>query len=174
MIVTTEPGGDVEEIKLTSGGAGKGLFRADLDTRLGQVVKHDKVLQLTGNDTIKCDYPESFKKEFHRIPLSDVEIRIAADGEFDIASSQIVDQQEQSFTVQLQLENEDPENQDQRVSQVRPANQIKPGNTIYMRTKDADRDLTGNVDRIVVKLKAESGDGGADLPHRNRCAQRRV
>jgi len=158
VIVTTEPGGDVEEIKLTSGGAGKGLFRADLDTRLGQVVQRDKVLQLTGKDTIKCDYPEDFKKEFHRIPLSDVEIHIAADGEFEIASSQIVDQEELSITTQLQKENEDAEDQDQRVSQVRPANQIKPGNTIYMRTKDGDRDLTGDVDRIVVKLKAESGD----------------
>ena len=38
VVVTSVPGGDVEEVKLTSGGAGKGLFRADLDTRLGDVV----------------------------------------------------------------------------------------------------------------------------------------
>ena len=46
--ITTEPGGDEEMIYLFSGGAGKGLFRADVETRLGQVVKNDKMLELTG------------------------------------------------------------------------------------------------------------------------------
>lgn len=157
VIVTTQPGGDVEEVKLTSGGAGKGLFRADLDTRLGEVTKRDGVLQLSGNDIIKSDYPDDFKQEFRRVPLSDVEIRIASDGEFDISSSLIVDQEEQSFTSQLQNEsNED--NEDQRVSQFRPANQIKPGNTIYLRVKDGDRDLSAKSDEVIVKLAAESGD----------------
>ena len=83
--VTTVPGGDSELIYLTSGGAGKGLFRADLETRLGPVTKGDKVLQLTGKDVIKCDYPKQFKSEFKHVSLSDVEIRIAADAEFKIA-----------------------------------------------------------------------------------------
>ena len=48
--VTTEPGGDEETIYLLSGGAGKGLFRADLETRLGAAAKNDRVLQLTGKD----------------------------------------------------------------------------------------------------------------------------
>ena len=55
VIVRTEPGGDEEMIYLTSGGAGKGVFRADVDTELGPVAKSDKVLQLTGLDTIRCD-----------------------------------------------------------------------------------------------------------------------
>ena len=89
--VTTEPGGDEEIIYLRSGGAGKGLFRADLETRLGKAVKGDKVLQLTGKDVIRCDYPDEFKKEFRDVPLPDAEIRVAADARFEIASSKIVD-----------------------------------------------------------------------------------
>ncbi len=64
--VTTEPGGDEEIIYLTSGGAGKGLFRADLETRLGTAVKGDRVLQLTGKDVIKCDYPEAVQERVPR------------------------------------------------------------------------------------------------------------
>ncbi|MDX1947008.1 MAG: tetratricopeptide repeat protein [Pirellulaceae bacterium] len=155
--VTTEPGGDSELIYLVGSGAGKGLFRADVETRLGQAVADDHVLQLTGNDTIKCDYPEQFKAEFKTVPLSDVEIRVAADAKFEVASSKILDLQQETFSAALQRESEE-ENGDKRVSQGRPANQIKPGNLVYLRVKDGDRDLTNDADKVVVKLTAESGD----------------
>jgi tetratricopeptide (TPR) repeat protein len=54
VIVTTQPGGDSEQIYLVSGGAGKGLFRADLETQLGQVRQNDRVLQLSGTDVLRC------------------------------------------------------------------------------------------------------------------------
>lgn len=154
--VTTVPGGDSEMIYLVGSGAGKGLFRADLETRLGQATKDDHVLQLTGKDVIKCDYPDEFKAEFKNVPLSDVEIRVAADARFEVASSKIEDVKQE--TLSQELEREANRTGDRRVSQVRPANQIKPGNPIYIRVKDGDRDLTGDVDHIVVKLTADSGD----------------
>jgi len=155
--ITTKPGDDRELIYLTSGGAGKGLFRADLRTRLGQINQNDNILQLSGDDVIYADYPQEFKADFKHIPLSDVEIRIAADAEFDVASSLIVDEEEESFSEELQRELE-AEEEDQRVSQNRPANQVKPGNQIYLRVKDADRDLSDEQDQVVVKLSAQSGD----------------
>ncbi|MDA0832651.1 MAG: tetratricopeptide repeat protein [Planctomycetota bacterium] len=159
VIVTTEPGGDREIVYLTSGGAGRGLFRADLDTRLGEVVQGDHVLQLTGKDIIRCDYPDEFKKEFRKVPLSDVEIHMAADGKFEMASSRIVDQKQESFSDQLQKEVDDsPEAIERRASQIRPAWQVKPGNQIYLRVEDADRDNSNEPDEIVVRLNAESGD----------------
>lgn len=156
--VTTEPGGDQELIYLYSGGAGKGLFRADLPTRLGQVTKGDKVLQLTGKDTIKCDYPDEFKAEFRSAPLSDAEIRIASDGRFEVASSKIIDKEKETFTDRLAREEKEQEAADQRVSQNRPVNQIKPGNLVYLRVQDADRDLSDEADTVIVKLAATSGD----------------
>ena len=154
--VTTIPGGDSEMIFLVGSGAGKGLFRADLETRLGQATKDDHVLQLTGKDVIKCDYPDEFKAEFKNVPLSDVEIRVAADAKFEVASSKIEDVKQE--TLSQELEREANRTGDRRVSQVRPANQIKPGNPIYIRVKDGDRDLTGDIDNVVVKLTADSGD----------------
>lgn len=158
VIVRTEPGGDEETIYLTSGGAGKGVFRADVDTQLGAAVPADKVLQLTGDDIIRCDYPESFKAEFKSVPLSDVEIRIASDAEFDVASSRIIDEQTETFSERLARQERERNSQSALQSARRPANQIKPGNPIYLRVKDGDRDRTPGRDTVVAKLAADSGD----------------
>ncbi len=158
VIVRTIPGGDEELVYLTSGGAGKGLFRTDIDTELGPVNKGDKVLQLTGNDVIRSDYPDEFKSEFKSVPLSDVEIRIASDARFEVASSKIIDEAEESFSDRLERESRERELGDTRQSQQRPANQIKPGNPIYLRVKDGDRDLSDIQDTVVAKLVADSGD----------------
>lgn len=157
VTITTQPGGDQERVFLTSGGAGKGLFRTDLETRLGQVAKGDGVLQLSGKDVITCDYPDEFKLEFKSVPLSDVEIRVAADGRLRMSSGKIIDEKEESFSERLERENRERQ-QDLRVSQARPSFQIKPGNQIYLRVDDADRDFTDAEDNVVVKLTAESGD----------------
>ncbi|MCE9603630.1 MAG: tetratricopeptide repeat protein [Planctomycetia bacterium] len=156
--VTTIPGGDEETIFLYSGGAGKGLFRADLETRLGTVAKNDKVLQLSGLDVIKCDYPAEFKAEFKSVPLSDAEIHIAADARFEVAGSKIIDEREESFSEKLEREARERDRSRGSTAADRPKNQIKPGNPVYMRVQDADRDLTEKPDSITVKLVATSGD----------------
>ena len=158
VVVTTEPGGDRETVYLTSAGAGKGLFRVDLDTSLGSPAPGDKVLQLSGRDVIRSDYPDEFKAEFRSVPLSDVDIHVASDAAFDVASNKIVDEKEESFSERLEREAAEQEEVDQRMSQGRPANQIKPGNLIYLRVQDADRDLSDDADRAIVKLTADSGD----------------
>ena len=152
-MVTTIPGGDVEEIFLTSTGAGKGLFRADLDTALGEVTEGDGILQLMGDDVVKCDYPEEFKQDFKNVPLSDVEIKVAANADFAVQSSVIETEEEATFSQELEQENDD-----QRVSQIRPATQVKPGNPLYIRIEDADRDTTAGQDEVVVMLATDSGD----------------
>ncbi|MBL68557.1 MAG: hypothetical protein CMO74_08955 [Verrucomicrobiales bacterium] len=159
VMVTTKPGGDKELVYLrSSAGAGKGLFRGEIDTTLANVAPGDGVLQLSGRDVIESDYPEEFKKQFRTVPLSDVEIRIAADGEFAVASSEIIDQEKETLTERLQREQREQDDADQRVSQGRPANQVKPGNRIFLRVKDPDRDLGDDLDKVLVTLRADSGD----------------
>lgn len=158
VLVRTEPGGDEEMIYLYSGGAGKGLFRADMDTALGRVTKRDKVLQLTGTDVIKCDYPPEFKSEFKNVPLSDVEIRIASNGKFEASSGKIIDRDKETLSDRLEREARESQAADKRVSQGRPVNQVKPGNSVYLRVQDADRDLSDQKDKVSVKLTAASGD----------------
>jgi len=158
VLVKTEPGGDEELVYLYSGGAGKGLFRATVDTKLGTVVKGDKMLQVNGNDRIYCDYPDEFKSEFRNVPLADAEIHVAADAKFEVSSSKIIDKEKESFSQKLQRQEQEKEDEDKRKSQGRPTNQVKPGNMVYMRVADGDRDLTDDADQVTVKLVASSGD----------------
>ena len=81
--IRTAPGGDAEQVNLISGGAGKGLFMAEVPTALGVVTKNDRVLQLKGGDVITVDYPEAFKKEFRFHMMGTNEINVASDANFD-------------------------------------------------------------------------------------------
>ncbi|MDE0575597.1 MAG: tetratricopeptide repeat protein [Opitutales bacterium] len=158
--VRTEPGGDEEKIGLVSGGAGKGLFMAEIPTALGIASKGDRVLQLKGNDVVTVDYPEEFKKEFRFHMLGTNEILIASDADFDAASSLVIEEgdADETFTDELVADDQKDEDELELSSEGRPTNQIKPGNFIYMRVKDADRDLTDGADKSLVKLEATSGD----------------
>ena len=111
----TTTGGDREMVYLISTGAGKGLFRGDLDTVLGDVATEDGYLQLKGTDVIRCDYPEEFRAEFKSVPLSDVDIRIASNAEFEIASSIDIEGDETTFSDELIAQQEGTDDDD-RVS----------------------------------------------------------
>jgi TolA-binding protein len=157
VIVRTEPGNDSEEAFLTSGGAGKGIFLTEIPTMLGEAEPGDGILQVTGGDTIIVDYPEDFKKQFQFEFLSSTRLRIASDGVLQVASSEIIDKEDPSFTEKLQEELVASEEKTPR-SATRPPNQVKPGNLIYIRVKDGDRDLTSEPDTVPVRLTASSGD----------------
>ncbi len=157
VVVRTEPGGDEEPAFLTSGGAGKGLFMGEVPTVLGAAQPRDKILQVTGADLITVDYPEDFKEEFRFDLLANNQIRLGADASFQIASARILPDDEGGFTDELRREIEEQE-LDKRKSSARPAGQVKPGNLIYFRAEDPDRNLGGATDSLPVKLVASSGD----------------
>ena len=52
-VVVTTSSGDREVVRLESGSAGKGFFRAELPTELGDAKPGDNILQVNGSDTIK-------------------------------------------------------------------------------------------------------------------------
>jgi TolA-binding protein len=156
--VVTVPGGDREMAHIVSGGAGKGLFIGEIPTALGAVQAGNGTLEIGGNDLVKVDYPEDFKKEFKFEPLPTGDIGMAADAVFRMASSTIVDEKEESEAERLQREQREEENLDERRSISRPPNQIKPGNPVYLRVDDFDRDLSGEPDEVRVKVATTSGD----------------
>ncbi|MDD9865062.1 MAG: tetratricopeptide repeat protein, partial [Verrucomicrobiales bacterium] len=155
--ITSDPGGDSEKVMLSSGSAGKGLFTAEIATVLAEATVDDGVLQITGADAIHVDYPEDFKKEFKtQLPQIEV-IRIASDATFAAASRKIEAEKEETVTEQLSKE---PEmiDEDLRKSVQRNASQIRPGNLIYLRVEDYDRDQGGDMDKVEVNLVASNGD----------------
>lgn len=157
VVIRTEPGNDTEESFLTSGGAGRGIFLTEIPTTLGVAKAGDGTLQVTGGDTITVDYPEDFKKQFQYEFLSHTRLQIASDGHLEAASSEIVNADDTSFTDSLKKEVSDTGTPLPRAV-ARPRSQVKPGNLIHVQVKDGDRDLTGNPDKVGVKLTASSGD----------------
>ncbi|MEZ5299273.1 MAG: tetratricopeptide repeat protein [Verrucomicrobiales bacterium] len=155
--IKAEPGGDTEEIFLNSGGAGKGLFVGEIPTALGAAQPGDGVLQVLGADVIGVDYPDEFKKQFRFQVLSQNEIRIASDAEFDMASARIIKEGEETITDRINAEIA-AEDSDPRKSAARPPSEVKPGNPIYFRVEDPDRSLSAEADEVSVKLAASSGD----------------
>lgn len=157
VVVRTEPGNDEEFSFLTSGGAGKGIFLTEIPTVLGEAKPGDGVLQVTGADTITVDYPEDFKKEFQfRFP-GNTRLRIASDGNLDVASNEIADEVKESFTDDLKKEMDEEEEEKPR-SAIRPSDQVKPGNLIFIQVKDGDRDVTAEPDKVGIRLTASGGD----------------
>ena len=60
---------------------------------------------------------------------------------------------EETFTQELQEETEEVE-QDLRKSIERPDNQIKPGNVVYLRVDDGDRNVSDGPDEIPCKTRS--------------------
>ena len=117
----------------------------------------DGVLQVTGADTITVDYPDDFKKQFQfRFP-GNTRLRIASDGSLEVASNEIANQVEDSFTADLKKEVDEVEEEKPRAA-IRPSNQIKPGNLIFIQVKDGDRDVTTEPDTVGILLTASGGD----------------
>ena len=87
------------------------------------------------------------------------EINVASDAVFDAASSPVIEEGDanESFTEKL-LSEEKAEDEEELSSEGRPSNEIKPGNFVYLRVRDFDRDLTDQADRALVKLDGTSGD----------------
>ncbi len=157
VAVTTHPGGDSEKVYIVSGGAGKGLFMGEIETVLGEPQVGNGFLEVGGQDLIKVDYPDEFKSEFQFEPLTTGDIGLAADAEFAMASSELVEETEETESDRLAREVALVEGE-LRLSEQRPLDQIKPGNPVYLQVKDFDRDTTNGNDQVMVKLTASSGD----------------
>lgn len=158
VVVKTEPSKDEETLWLTSGGGGRGLFMGEIPTILGAAALNDSILQVKGSDTVTVDYPASFKAQFGFQGIPHSRISIASNATLKIASGGIVEEGEGSFSDQLAKETLAAQKADERRSVKRPASEIKPGNFVYLRVKDMDRDQTDAVDTVPVRLSASSGD----------------
>ncbi|KAF0172054.1 MAG: hypothetical protein FD161_4145 [Limisphaerales bacterium] len=158
-VVVSTTGGDREVVRLESGSAGKGFFRAELPTELGEPKAGDNILQVNGSVTITYDYPDDFKKQFTAIAPPRSNIRLAADAEFKISATEIKDEEEVSFEERLRLQRQQAGKQAglEFRQEFRNGNSLKPGNNVYLQVKDGDRDVSKEADPIKVLVTAASG-----------------
>jgi len=158
-VVVTTSSGDRETVKLESGSAGKGFFRAELPTELGEPKATDNILQVNGADTITYDYPDDFKKQFTTIAPPVSNIRLAADAEFKISATEITDEVDISFEDRLRQQRQMAGKQAglEFRQEFRKADDLKPGNNVYIQVKDGDRDATKEPDTLQVMVTSASG-----------------
>jgi len=158
-VVVTTSGGDREIVRLESGSAGKGFFRGELPTELGDPKPGDHVLQVSGTDIITYDYPDDFKKQFTGIAPPPSNIRLASDAEFKISAAEIKDDEEITFEERLRQQREIAGKQAglEYRQEFRKGNELKPGNNIYLQVKDAARDISKARDTVKVLVTAASG-----------------
>ena len=154
-VIVSTSSGDREIVRLESGTAGKGFFRADLLTELGDIKAGDGKLQVNGKDIITYDYPEEFKKQFSNIPPLPSNIQVAADAKFLVSATEI--KEEDDAEAKPVATRRAAEDGDTRV-QYRNGNEIKPGNNIYLYVKDADRDISTEADVIEVLVETSNGN----------------
>lgn len=152
-----ETKGDVEKIYLTKSQAGAGLFVGGLYTELGEPKPNDHRLQVNGAATVTYRYEEGFARDFilaEKDRKMKQVVRIVSDAQLVAAATEIKDEEELEVDADMFANR-----QKQTESRMfRDEKQIKPGNPIYVRVKDGDRDRTNGVDTIEVVVSAVSGD----------------
>ncbi|MEI8371074.1 MAG: discoidin domain-containing protein, partial [Planctomycetia bacterium] len=148
--------GDREVVRLESGSAGKGFFRAELPTELGDPKPGDHILQVTGADVITYDYPDDFKKQFTSIAPPQSDIRLASDAGFRISATEIKEEEEAGSEERLR-EQRPPAGKQAGLEfrqEFRKGTELKPGNNIYLQVIDPDRDVSKAPDTISVLVAA--------------------
>lgn len=150
VIIRTTPGGDKEKIYLEKSDAGEWLFIGEIKTELGSAKPSDKVLQVTGSDTISYQYDPEFAQDFAvKEQKWATQVKIADDAELKASATEIKEEEEPLEMTRPRLPGS---------RSFRKANEVKPGNNIYIMVEDFDRDLTDERDTVEVRAESTSGD----------------
>lgn len=154
-IVVKTTHGDQETLYLEKSPAGPGLFIAEMDVKLGDPTPKNKVIDVVGDDLISYDYDPDFAKDKTVTPIpKEYAVGIASDAELKVSSTEIKDEEENAAVQELLAQKQKRTG----FRLFRKANEIKPGNPVYVQVTDADQDKTGDPDMVEVKAEASSGD----------------
>lgn len=152
--------GDEEFLNLLLSADSKTRFEGQLPTALGPTAKGDHLLQLLGNDQIYYDYSEKFRAANHLAPSEPMVMIVASDASLLVSAGKLLSEQEAEKLSELELPLPSGE-----LSPAARANLvIRPGNSIYVRLVDLDKNITPQKDTVTVQVAASSGDGIPTLP----------
>jgi len=156
--------GDEETFTLLPAGDSKTTFEGRLPSALGKIEKGDKTLQVFGKDKIHYDFSENFKKNHKITDANPGTLIVASNAELQVSSGRILSKEEMEERAlermvreRLRAETGAEVNQE-ALSKLRKDDQIKPGNAINVRVVDTDRNMTPEVDKIQIGVRASSGD----------------
>jgi len=157
-VIVTTSGGDTERALLEKSEVGKGLFVAEVETELGEPAQNDRKLQIMGDDTITYAYDPEWAADFKIIKDEDAPppiITVAADADLKASSTEIKEEEELEVDPNI-FSKDEPKRSGFRL--FRDDAQLKPGNLVYVRVKDYDRDVSNDPDEVEIIADATSGD----------------
>lgn len=156
--------GDEERLTLLPFGDSRTRFSGRIPTTLGTPVKGDGVLQVLGNSTVRYELIRADGKTAKSAAENTPTMTVVTDGELYASSGRILSKQEQEerdlerrIRQQLQARGESTGDEGTALAEERAANEVKPGNPIYVRVIDADRSGTPN-SRVTVRASTSNGD----------------
>ncbi len=157
--------GDEEFFKLLPHGDIKRRYVAEIGALLGPAQKGDQKLQVIGSDRVHYDFSDRFKQAHNVTNAQPHVLTVASDGEMSASSGKILTRREQEQIRLARMVGMDRlarGKQEQfeaiKLSEVRAANEVKPGNKINVRVIDPDRSLTDQKDAVEVDAVTTSGD----------------
>ena len=157
VIVSTAPGGDIENVKLLPSSGEKNLFVGTIATALGKVEKGNLQLEVRGNDTISYVIEPEFQKanDLHYPPKT---LEVKYDARLVASAGEILGEEEaEKRALELRLARERGVVESRRF-EGRSGTVVRPGSPIYVQVTDLDCDLTDAKDKVPVDLKTSSGD----------------
>lgn len=153
--------GDEEFFILLPFGDSKTKFRGEINTELAACRKGDHTLQVLGQDKVHYGFSDRFRKAAGVSVAEVVTVEVVTDSELYASSGRILTRQEQEEQAIEQMIRDRERITTQHsapLSAIRTANEVKPGNPIYIRVIDPDRSTTPQKDKITVRASSSSGD----------------
>ncbi len=153
--------GDEEHFMLLPFGDSKTKFRGEIATALAPTKKGDRLLQVLGRDKVHYGFSDRFRKAAGVSAAETVTVEVITDAELYASSGRILTREEQEERALEQMIRQREKIEEERtapLSTLRSADEIKPGNPVYIRMIDPDRSATPQKDTATVRVMASSGD----------------
>jgi len=156
IILSTSQGKDEEKIQLMADSEDPTLFVGKIQTSLGNVTKHNMLLEVSGSDEVLYMIAPEFQKA-NNISREAKSMNVKSNAKLIASSGQILTQDEidrQEMNKMMMMQNSSRN----RGRAMRNALVVRPGSPIYVQITDLDRDLTNKKDKVTIDLKTSSGD----------------
>lgn len=153
--------GDEEVFMLLPFGDSKTKFRGEIATALAPTKKGDRVLQVLGRDKVHYGFSDRFRKAAGVSVAETVTVEVITDSELYASSGRILTREEieeKALEQMIRQRERIEEERNAPLSTVRAANEVKPGNPIYIRVVDPDRSVTPQKDNVFIRASSSSGD----------------
>ena len=156
VVITTQPGGDVELLTLYPSARVPYIFNGAIPTVLGAPSSTNRVLEVCGNDEVSYRIEPEFLKARGLTTTEPKILHVVDDARLAIGAAAPLAEDgkaEADLERQLLSLNTEREHGYQLV-----VNNLKPGNPIYVVVRDRDRSVSTEPDTINVDAKTSSGD----------------